>query len=110
MTKHEGKQESHTKPWCIHNEMCSHFQLMILNIKYLTSTCNRGILTGWNSIGDKHVYWNISHTSLECAMTKRSSIEGFSFLLTYCDEKKPVEEMRGDAELPGLNGFDNTLL
>ena len=43
-------------------------------------------------------------------MTKRSPIEGFSFLLTYCEEKKPVEGMRGDAELPGLNGFDNTLL
>ena len=64
-------------------EMFSHFQLTILTKhRYVT-----GELTGCNSIKSKYVQWNIRHTSPKFAVTKKSSTQGFTFLLTYYEGK-----------------------
>ena len=67
-----------------------------------------GEWTGCNSITDKYVQWNIRHTSPKFAVTKKSSIQGFTFLFTY-HEGKPEERMRDDTESLSLECFDDIL-
>ena len=49
-----------------------------------------------------------SLTSPKYTLTKKSAIQGFAFLQSYYEEKKPEEGLKEETESPGLDGVYNT--